>query len=288
MDHQTFSWVHPEFNIGDAGDCSFCGIAGADGLSYLILGKDRTLRALQAWDFSGTGGDASRIFSAIRTILATDTFYALPFAWRRCAVSTPHTTLVTKRFFRPDTLPSYLQLLLPDGDYHYGATELPLEDIRAVYALDQELYGLIEQFAQNSPLHHLSAGQIAAYQQVHEQQKAGVFAHVRGYSLQISVLDRRHLVFFNAFRFDSPGDFLYYVLLAYEQCRLKPDAVPLFLSGNILDNGAIYRNLVRYVQSIHFLNWTGTVIPDTAAALPNKHLFFDLFAAASETSSVNY
>ena len=91
-----------------------------------------------------------------------------------------------------------------------------------------------------------------------------------------------------AFRFDSPGDFLYYVLLAYEQCRLKPDAVPLFLSGNILENGAIYRNLVRYVQSIHFLNWTGTVLPDTAVSLPNKHFFFDLFAAASETSLVKY
>ena len=288
MDQPTFSWIHPDFNTGDAGECIFCAIAGADGFSYLVLGKDRTVRTLQAWDFSGTGGDSSRILSAIRTILATDTFYTLSYAQRHCAVSTPHTTLVPKRFYRPDVLPSYFQLLLPNGTFHYGATELPAEDILAVFALDYTLYGLITQFFQQATLHHLLAAQMAAYQQVHEQQKAGVFVHVRGYNLQIAVLDRKHLVFSNAFRFDSPGDFLYYVLLAYEQCRLKPDAVPLFLSGNILENGAIYRNLVRYVQSIHFLNWTGTVLPDTAVSLPNKHFFFDLFAAASETSLVKY
>jgi hypothetical protein len=130
--------------------------------------------------------------------------------------------------------------------------------------------------------------QLGAYRQVANPQKSGVYIHVRGYNLQITVIDRQHLIFYNSFRFDSPGDFLYFVLLAYEQCRLKPDTTPLYISGTILENGAIYRNLFRYVQHIQFLGMPGAVQLSKALSLPNKHLFFDLFAVASEPASETY
>ena len=281
MDHQTFSWTHPEFNTGDTGDCIFCAIAGVDGLSYCILGKDQTLLALNAWDFAALGGDSSRIESAIRSVLATDTLYNRVFAERRCAVSTSIITLVPKRFFKPDTLPDYFKLLMKDKPCVYNATELQRQDLWAVYAVEQDLNGLLEQFFQSASSQHILKAQLAAYHAVANPQKSGVYIHVRGYSLYITVVDRQHLLFYNSFRFDSPGDFLYYVLLAYEQCRLKPDTVPLYISGNMLENGAVYRNLFRYVQHIQFLGMPGAVQLSKSVSLPNKHLFFDLFALAS-------
>ncbi|MEY3249057.1 MAG: hypothetical protein RL742_1100, partial [Bacteroidota bacterium] len=78
MDHQTFSWLHPDFNALGAGNCSFHAIAGVEGFSYCVLGRDRTLRALRAWDCSGAGSEAQRAVPAMRSLLATDDLYALP------------------------------------------------------------------------------------------------------------------------------------------------------------------------------------------------------------------
>lgn len=282
MDHQTFSWLHPDFSSVGAGNCTFYAVAGAEGFSYCVLGKDRTLRALRAWDFSGPGGEAQRAIPAIRTLLAADDLYALAYADRRCAVIAPHTTLVPKRFYQPDALPTYFDLLLSENSGDFGATPLSGSDIWAVYRLDRELKTLIEQFFRGAPFSHLLAAEMHAFEQASAPHRTAVFLSVRGYHLQISVLDRGQLVFYNTYRFDNPGDFLYFVLLAYEQTRLKPEETPLFIGGNLLASGAIYRNLYRYIQYIHFLQFTGGVQLGKSAPLPNLHVFFDLFALAAE------
>ena len=284
MDHQTFSWLHPDFNAGSAGTCTFYAIAGVEGFSYCVLGRDRTLHALRAWDFSGAGSEPQRALTAIRILLATDDLYALSYAARCCAIRTSHTTLVPKRFYQPDALPSYFNLLLSENSGEFGATPLPTGDVWAVYQLDRELKTLIEQFFQSAPFSHLLAAEMRAYQQAAAPHRTAVFITVSGYNLQITVSDRGQLVFYNTFRFDNPGDFLYFVLLAYEQSRLKPDEIPLFIGGNLLVTGAIYRNLYRYIQHIHFLQFTGGVHLGKSVPLPNRHLFFDLFALAAEPS----
>jgi hypothetical protein len=288
MDHQTFSWLHPDFNTLDAGKCTFYAVAGAEGFSYCVLGKDRDLCALRAWDFSGAGSEAQRTLPAMRALLATDDLYALQYAERRCAVRAPHTTLVPKRFYQPDALPSYFNLLLSENSGEFGATPLPGGDVWAVYQLGRELKTLIEQFFQGASFSHLLAAEMNAYPQAAAPHRTAVFIAVHGYNLQITVSDRGQIVFYNSFRFDSPGDFLYFVLLAYEQSRLKPDEIPLFISGNLLASGAIYRNLYRYIQHIHFLQFTGGVHLGKSVPLPNRHLFFDLFALAAEPPANQY
>jgi hypothetical protein len=285
MNHQTFSWLHPDFNAIGAGNCSFYAIAGVEVLSYCVLGRDRTLRALRAWDFSGVGSEAQRALSAMRSLLATDDLYTLPYAERHCAISTPHTTLVPARFYQPNALPSYFNLLLSENSGEFGATPLPAGDIWAVYRLDREFKTLIEQFFQGAAFSHLLAAEMSAYSQAAAPHRTAVFVTVHGYNLQIAVSDRGQLSFYNTFRFDNPGDFLYFVLLAYEQTRLKPDEIPLFIGGNLLESGAIYRNLYRYIQYIHFFQFTGGVHVGKSVPLPNLHLFFDLFALAAEPSA---
>jgi hypothetical protein len=92
------------------------------------------------------------------------------------------------------------------------------------------------------------------------------------------VFERRNLVFFNTFDFTKPADLLYYILLAYKQFDLNPLEVPLALSGTLLEDSEIYRLLLRYVRSMHFLPLPdGFQLPDAANALP-AHYWFDLAA----------
>ena len=86
------------------------------------------------------------------------------------------------------------------------------------------------------------------------------------------------MIFSNQFPFATEKDFLYYVMLVYSQFKLNPEETPLHISGQLVRESAIFKNLYRYIRNISFLN-----ISDTHQL--NKHLtehpsyfYFDLLA----------
>lgn len=68
------------------------------------------------------------------------------------------------------------------------------------------------------------------------------------------MLDGLNLLFFNAFRYESAKDFVYYALLAYDQCSLNPATQPAYLSGPLLEDSEIYRMAGRYIKQLIFVD----------------------------------
>lgn len=89
--------------------------------------------------------------------------------------------------------------------------------------------------------------------------------------------DRTNLMLANSYTYRSAQDFLYYVLLAYEQLGIKTDQAPLYLSGRILEDSDIYRLLTRYIKNLSFLPSSKIKRGPQLERHPH-YFFYDLFA----------
>ncbi|MCS6990954.1 MAG: DUF3822 family protein [Chitinophagales bacterium] len=79
--------------------------------------------------------------------------------------------------------------------------------------------------------------------------------HVRadfcGHNLLLAAMDHR-LLYANQFHFEHPHDVVYLILALFHQYQWANDQVPLFLSGDIVENSTIVQLLRRYVRHVSF------------------------------------
>lgn len=107
-----------------------------------------------------------------------------------------------------------------------------------------------------------------------------VAVHVFQKQMLVYAFDRTNLMLLNAFQYSSAQDFLYYILLVYEQMGFKTADVPLYMAGRILEDSDIYRLLVRYIRNLTFLS-PGRVKRGPQLERHPPYFFFDLFALAN-------
>lgn len=78
------------------------------------------------------------------------------------------------------------------------------------------------------------------------------YVHVQEKSLEVVVIKDKKLLFYNTFEFQTPADFLYYVLFVAEQCNLNPDTDKIELIGNIEPNDSLHKIIFQYVRNVSF------------------------------------
>jgi len=79
--------------------------------------------------------------------------------------------------------------------------------------------------------------------------------------------------------FKTAEDALYHTLLFYKKNGLSTENDPLFLSGNLSEDSAIFSLLSNYVSSIEFVKNPTELILNTSEDLP-EHLFFDILSTS--------
>ncbi len=77
------------------------------------------------------------------------------------------------------------------------------------------------------------------------------------------ILKDRKLLFNNRFTYQTPEDFLYYILFTAEQLNLNPDQIPLKLAGDIKAGDPLYSLAYNYVRNIDFVSDTEDIFPDS-------------------------
>ncbi len=84
------------------------------------------------------------------------------------------------------------------------------------------------------------------------------FVNVRNSALDILIIDKRQLLYFNSFEYKSIEDFIYFVIFVLDQLQINPEEVDLVLSGSIDKNSELFEILYKYVRNIRF-----QTLPDT-------------------------
>lgn len=81
-----------------------------------------------------------------------------------------------------------------------------------------------------------------------------IYVNIEGKAMQVAIFISDDLEFYNYFEFNSPEDFIYYLLFTCEQKKLNPDDVKLYLSGTINKDDEIYNIAYKYVRHVEILD----------------------------------
>lgn len=70
------------------------------------------------------------------------------------------------------------------------------------------------------------------------------------------------LLLSNTFKYDTPEDFIYYLLFTAEQLNLNPSEFKLFLLGEINKDSPVYNITYTYIKNVEFLDPQFTLSPE--------------------------
>jgi hypothetical protein len=80
-----------------------------------------------------------------------------------------------------------------------------------------------------------------------------VYININSSTIELLVVDKSQLLLFNVFDYNSPEDFIYYVLFVFEQLKLDAETTPVTLSGQVDKDDDIYNLLYTYIRHIGFI-----------------------------------
>jgi len=72
---------------------------------------------------------------------------------------------------------------------------------------------------------------------------------------------------FNSYEYQTPEDFIYYVLFVMEQLKMDPREQLIQLAGKIDEHSDLYKTVYKFIRNVHVLNLhtlaqTLSVIPE--------------------------
>jgi hypothetical protein len=84
-------------------------------------------------------------------------------------------------------------------------------------------------------------------------QQTKVFLHVLPQQFECIILSQGKLQMCNSYLYQTPEDFIYYILFCFEQLKLNPDIVETVLCGDISTESELYEILYTYIRHVSFL-----------------------------------
>ncbi|WP_129749683.1 DUF3822 family protein [Flavobacterium beibuense] len=77
-----------------------------------------------------------------------------------------------------------------------------------------------------------------------------VFVHIQATHFEIIVVRNQKLLLFNSFEYNTPEDFLYYLLFTFEQLQLNPEFIKVSLLGKINEMHPCYEIAYKYIRNV--------------------------------------
>ncbi|WP_313579753.1 DUF3822 family protein [Chishuiella sp.] len=169
-----------------------------------------------------------------------------------CFLSTAINVVPNQFFHHP------LEDLLSMSMYHpvQLAIDCPLQSIEAsiVYNIHYPLKDVLLSLKnlQNARLYH-SGKFLIDYAKINSKDDE-IYVNLVHQKLEICVLSNGEFIFYNLFEIKTKEDFLFYILYTLNQLNINPNAVSLFIFGDVLDiefNDYIDM-LKKYIKNIEF------------------------------------
>ncbi len=161
-------------------------------------------------------------------------------------------SLVPKAFFDRNEMPNYLKfntkILATD---HIDYDEIEGHDIMNVYVpfvnVNNYIYDLYGEFT----FKHNGTVMVESLLKVNTSDKEPIcYVHIAHRQLDITVLAKKKLEFFNSFKFSTKEDLVYYLLFTMEQLNLDTETTKLKLFGNVEEGDELYDICYQYIKNV--------------------------------------
>ncbi len=81
-----------------------------------------------------------------------------------------------------------------------------------------------------------------------------IHIHVQETNFDIVIHNNNKLQLCNSYHYNTPEDFIYFILFCFEQLEINPDSAVVILMGTILMNDNLYEIAYNYIRNISFYN----------------------------------
>jgi len=255
-------------------------LVGMDSFFYIVNDGQQNVLVLKSYQFDDRVDSFEALKQPFQKIFLEDKLLQMPFLRTKVAFINNKSTLVPSRLFDDKGKEAYLEhlLRLADDDV-VQVDDLPILDTKNVYAVNKPVLNIARSYFPNATFFHSFSALLLGYMKLTEHQSGhNIFLNIKGNLQQITVFENNKLLFSNAFEFKNSKDFIYYVMLIYDQFNLKAESTPLTISGLIVENSEIYRLLYRYVRHINLVSTPSYLrFANKINAVP-KYFYFDLFS----------
>ena len=164
-------------------------------------------------------------------------------------------TLVPEPLFDIDYLGSYLQYNTKVFDTDFFAFDtLDNYQINTVYIPYININNfLIDRFGSFEYKHSSSILVTKMLDMSKNKDEKKMIAHLGSNHFELMVVQNQKLLFFNAFEYNTPEDFIYYILFTAEQLDLNPEYVVLELLGTISKDSDLFKIAYKFIRNVQLL-----------------------------------
>lgn len=259
-------------------------LSGMDSFTYIINDAQKNILALRDYAFSTQALSPRQWKEEVQSIFAEDKLLGLHYFRTKLGLFHHKSTLIPNRLFNPAEQQTYLEHLT---DNQPGSTinidhldKLPAKHLYYVEGTQKDFFHLL---LPNAKVFHASSAIFQALKSTSNLYSSiCLFAYIRSGELQILLFKDQDLQFFNTFQYQSAKDFIYFILLVFDQFKLSPESTPIHLLGQLIKDSEVYRLLKQYVHYIDFVEPpSGIQLGPKLRRLPG-YFYFDLFSVLKE------
>jgi hypothetical protein len=220
----------------------------------------------------------------VRQILQTHPFLGLG-GWKaiRVAVKNQSFTLVPDTLFELQAAADYLRLNCSLDTYHEEVLTYHHSAIEAVniFAVDKYLVHALADTYPEKPVQfvHQTSALISAL--LHYGERNGqlkVYGYVEKNSLTLLIIRDGALLFCNMFHYNTPEDFMYFLIFVLQEQKLNPDKEPVTIWGDITHDSALFTLMRKYIRHVHFGTRVNGVAYSYKLEEQFEHRFLDVYS----------
>jgi len=103
-----------------------------------------------------------------------------------------------------------------------------------------------------------------------------VFVHLQKEHFEIIIVKNQELILANSFHYNTPEDFIYYILFTCEQLQLNPETVLVQILGNCNEDDAYFKMAFKYIRNCRLITNTdkALVLDVTPSDLRNHFILY--------------
>lgn len=206
----------------------------------------------------------------------------LPYKYQgvTCVVVNNLSTIIPTPLFEDSKKQMYLKFnaAIEEEQHVVMVDDLKNLDAKNIFAVPSILKEKFESFFTNVTYHHFSSALIEGLLiQNKNQPNKKLFIHIQPTHFEAVLLEGKNLLFYNTFKYQTPEDFIYYLLFVCEQLQLNPENIEITLLGEIEKSSEVYSLTQKYIRNLKFgERFDNSDYSYQLQTLP-KHQYFTLF-----------
>ena len=216
----------------------------------------------------------------LQRILMTEKLLQLPYAQVNICYSTSNFTLIPDEIYSKHHNEEYLRQVTRVNDTQtVAAYKLKMLDLHVVYSIDKVVEDIVKSYFPGAKHMHIVAPLIMqSYEQCKKKDGKQVCLHVGNGIMGLILFDKDKLKLVNTFPYKSDLDFMYYTLMVYDQFKLDPKEVPVYVTGRSNKKTSTYDQMSKYVRQIEFVQPPSYYQYSTSFEHVDLHFYSDLLS----------